>query len=98
MSDDTINDVIEFLVPWDDIFRVLRRACPKLGMYGDTGGDTPKILQLVRNDEIIKRVARGVWDARTSLNVANKSDSLKVRAAGRKAYDEAIDALVSSLK
>lgn len=90
-------ELYTIMVPWDDILGVLRRACPKLGMYGgDKGGDAPKMLAMLRDDTLVERVAKGVWDAQIARDVAMRSAGPVVDKA-QSDYAAALKSLSDSL-
>jgi hypothetical protein len=88
-------------VDWEDIISVLRMAAPKMGKYGgDVGGDTAKMLRMLRDDDLINRVAQGIWKLQIARSVADsKRTALQeaVRASGV-AYRNGIAELAKSIK
>jgi hypothetical protein len=85
-------------LPWDSIFAVFRRACPKLGSYGgDFGGDAPKMLKLLADNAEVERVAVALNDIEIDYRIATKSHQAAIAAAAKKRSD-AIDALSKTIK
>lgn len=93
-------DTSLMLVEWDKIFYVLRLAAPKLGRYGgDMGGDAVRMLAMLRNDDLLQRVAREIWDADIKLKVAlAKSAPEAEHSNARKDYSKTLLAIAKSLR
>ncbi len=83
---------------WDAIIGVLRAAAPSLGIYGgDKGGDLPKMIQMLNDQELLARVARALREIERDYRIATAEASQVMDAAGKR-RNEKYAALIASLK
>jgi hypothetical protein len=98
MSRHPIDDINTLLVPWDDIISVFRRASPKPGEYGrgDLGGQTPKMLRLLADADLVERVAKEVFNAKLSYERDTKAAREVISKAAQR-YNDTISTVVKSI-
>jgi len=86
-------------IPWDDLINVFRDAAPKPGMYGlgDRGGNTPMLLRMLSNPELVEQVAKEIL-AITHLYEKETSAPYQIIDAAIKKRRTALNEVVKRLK